>query len=67
MTDVVTANTFTSTQYAIAAGHIAGDKAIAAKSGDSSLYFSAVTAGAATTTAAAISTTTVLSGAWTSM
>ena len=67
MTDNQTAGTFTSTTYAIAAGHISGDKAIAAKAGDSSLYYSAVAAGAATTTAAAISTTTVLAGTWTSM
>lgn len=65
--NVRTAGDFTSTAYAIAAAHVAGDKAIAAKSGDSSLYFTSTTAGAATGIASAIATSTTLSGSWTSM
>lgn len=65
--DVTTAGSFTSTAYGICAGHLAGDKAIAAKSGDSSLYFTSTTAGGAVGLCATIATGTTLSGSWTSM
>ena len=52
--------------YGIACGHQAGDKVIAAKSGDPMLYFKSTDVGAATTGAAAITNSFSTEG-WTSM
>lgn len=66
-TETATAGSFLNTSYGIASAHFAGDKAIAARSGDSSLYFTSTTAGAANGLASVITCTTILSGVWTSM
>ncbi|MEI7818158.1 MAG: hypothetical protein WCI45_13305 [Desulfuromonadales bacterium] len=59
----------TFTSYTIACGHNAGDKVIAAKSGDAKLYFATAAANAATAGAAAISSTSdfTVTSTWTSM
>lgn len=65
-----TMTNFNSTTYAIACGHLAGDKVVAAKGGDAKLYFSAAASGSTGAAGAAnISTTTDLTVAttWTSM
>ncbi|MDD2732582.1 MAG: hypothetical protein PHF56_01470 [Desulfuromonadaceae bacterium] len=63
-----TATNYSSTAYGIACGHAAGDKVVAAKSGDAKLYFSAAASGSnGAADAANVNDTTDLTTGWSSM
>jgi hypothetical protein len=59
--------TFNATAYGIACGHGAGDKVVAAKSGDAKLYFSVATGTGAAGAANMTSGTDLTLTTWTSM
>lgn len=64
--DASSTSSFDGSNYGIASGHASGDKVVAAKNGDASLYFKATGANQATAGASAIATGFSTTG-WTSM